>query len=194
MNPIMSTYKIIRQNLFQSNTKIRNQYFKEYYLDSILRKYPYKLLRTKHDHSSSIDEYIKNDLMPEYFFMDLTNERKFFVDFYYQPIWLGSYPYQYINPMVKEKLSLYQKYDSIQRIFIAIMVGGDRLSGKKMDCFFVPVRYLKHDHKFFRKMLQYFVIQNVDVSFDDFSSPLSSEDLWDRFNWRNNDFLSFDIL
>ena len=119
---------------------------------------------------------------------------KFFVDFYYQPIWLGSYPYQYINPMVKEKLLLYQKYDSIRRLFIAIMVGGNRLAGKKMDCFFVPVRYLKHDHKFFRKMLQYFVIQNVDVSFDDFSSPLSSEDLWDRFNWRNNDFLSFDIL
>ena len=194
MNPIMSTYKIIRQNLFQSNTKIRNQYFKEYYLDSILRKYPYKLLRTKHDHSSSIDEYIQNDLMPEYCFMDLTNERKFFVDFYYQPIWLGSYPYQYINPMVKEKLLLYQKHDSIRRLFIAIMVGGDRLTGKKMDCFFVPVRYLKHDHKFFRKMLQYFVIQNIDVLFDEFSSPLSSEDLWDRFNWRNNDFLSFDIL
>ena len=190
----MSTYKIIRQNLFQSNTKIRNQYFKEYYLDSILRKYPYKLLRTKHDHSSSIDEYIQNDLMPEYCFMDLTNERKFFVDFYYQPIWLGSYPYQYINPMVKEKLLLYQKYDSIRRLFIAIMVGGDRLTGKKMDCFFVPVRYLKHDHKFFRKMLQYFVIQNVDVSFDEFSSPLSSEDLWNRFNWRNNNFLSFDKL
>tara|TARA_Y100000588_G_scaffold118902_1_gene130198 strand:+ start:197 stop:577 length:381 start_codon:yes stop_codon:yes gene_type:complete len=126
--------------------------------------------------------------------MDLTNERKFFVDFYYQPIWLGSYPYQYINPMVKEKLLLYQKYDSIRRLFIAIMVGGDRLTGKKMDCFFVPVRYLKHDHKFFRKMLQYFVIQNVDVSFDEFSSPLSSEDLWDRFKWRNNDFLSFDKL
>ena len=66
--------------------------------------------------------------------------------------------------------------------------------GKKMDCFFVPVRYLKHDHKFFRKMLQYFVIQNVDVSFDEFSSPLSSEDLWKRFNWINNDFLSFDKL
>ena len=72
MNPIMSTYKIIRQNLFQSNTKIRNQYFKEYYLDSILRKYPYKLLRTKHDYSSSIDEYIQNDLMSVSFLLIFT--------------------------------------------------------------------------------------------------------------------------
>ena len=185
MNSLMSTYEIICKNLFKSDIKVRDQYFKEYFLDSILNKYPYKLLTTKHDNSSSLDEYIQNDAMPEYSFIDLTNDKKFFVDAYHQPIWLGNYPHQYINPMIKEKVLLYHKYDSIRRLFIAITVGGGRISGKSIECFIVPVRFLKHEQRLFRKMLQYFAIQNVDLSFDEYSSPLSSIDLWSRLEWRN---------
>ena len=194
MNSLISTYEIICKNLFNSDTKVRDQYFKEYFLDAVLKKHPYKLLTMKHDQSSSIDEYIHNDTMPEYCFIDLTNDQKFFVDSYHQPIWLGTYPYQYINPIIKEKLLLYQKYDSIRRLFIAITIGGDRISGKPLECFLVPVRYLKHEHKLFRKMLQYFVIQNVDVSVDEYTSPLSSDDLWNRFEWKNSNVSSMDLL
>jgi len=194
MNSLISTYEIIRKNFFNSDIKVRDQYFKEYFLDSILSKYPYKLLTTKHDHSSTIDEYIQNDTMPEYCFIDLTNDKKFFVDAYHQPVWLGSYPHQHINPMIKEKLLLYKKYDSIRRLFIAITVGGDRISGTPIECFLVPVRFLKHEHKFFRKLLQYFAIQNVDIWFDEYSSPLSSNDLWNRFEWRNSGTASTDTI
>ena len=185
MNLSISTYELICKKLFKSDIKVRDQYFKEYFLDSILNKYPYKLLTSKHDHSSTIDEYIQNDAMPEYSFIDLTNDKKFFVDAYHQPIWLGSYPHQHINPMIKEKVLLYHKYDSIRRLFIAITVGGGRISGKSIECFIVPVRFLKYEQRLFRKMLQYFAIQNVDLSFDEYSSPLSSIDLWSRLEWRN---------
>jgi len=43
-------------------------------------------------------------------------------------------------------------------------------------------------------MLQYFVIQNVDVSFDEYTSPLSSNDLWNRFEWNNSNVSSMDLL
>ena len=185
MNSIISTYEIIRKNLFRSETKIRDHYFKEYFMDSILLKHPYKLLTTKHDHSDSIDTYIHNDTLPEYSFIDLTNNRKFFVDTYHQPVWLGTYPHQYLDPIKKEKLLLYQKYDAIRRLFMAITVGGSQISGKPLECYFVPVRYLKSGNKLFRKMIHYFVIRNVDVSFDEYSSPLSSNDLWRRFEWKN---------
>ena len=185
MNSIISTYEIIRKNLFRSETKIRNHYFKEYFMDSVLLKHPYKLLTTKHDHSDSIDTYIHNDTLPEYSFIDLTNNRKFFVDTYHQPVWLGTYPHQYLDPIKKEKLLLYQKYDAICRLFMAITVGGSQISGKPLESYFVPVRYLKSGNKLFRKMIHYFVIRNVDVSFDEYSSPLSSNDLWRRFEWKN---------
>jgi hypothetical protein len=194
MNSLISTYEIICRNLFKSDIKVRDQYFKEYFLDSILSKHPYKLLTTKHDRSSTIDEYIQNDTMPEYCFIDLTNDKKFFVDAYHQPAWLGSYPHQYINPMIKQKLLLYQKYDSSRRLFIAITVGDGRISGTPIECFLVPVRFLKHEQKLFRKLLQYFAIQNVDISFEEYSSPLSSHDLWNRFDWRNSNALSIDVL
>ena len=54
-----------------------------------------------------------------------------------------------------------------------------------MECFLVPVRYLKHEHKLYRKMIQYFVIRNIDVSLNEFTSPLSSHDLWKRFDWKH---------
>ena len=185
MNSIISTYEIIRKNLFRSETRITNQYFKEYFLDAILLKHPYKLLTRKHDHSDSIDTYIHNDTLPEYSFIDLTNNRKFFVDTYHQSMWLGSYPHQYLDPIQEEKLLLYQKYDAIRRLFIAITVGGTEASGKPIEYYFVPVRYLKQGNKLFRKMMQYFVIRNVDVSFDEYMSPLSSKALWRRFEWKN---------
>ena len=185
MNSIISTYEIICNNLFRSETRIKNQYFKEYFLDAILLKHPYKLLTRKHDHSDSIDTYIHNDTLPEYSFIDLTNNRIFFVDTYHQSMWLGSYPHQYLDPIQEEKLLLYQKYDAIRRLFIAITVGGTEASGKPIEYYFVPVRYLKQGNKLFRKMMQYFVIRNVDVSFDEYMSPLSSKALWRRFEWKN---------
>ena len=184
MNSIISTYEIIRNNFFKSDRKIRDQYFKNYFLDAILNKHPYKLLSNKHDHSHSIDSYIKNDTLPEYSFIDLTNKKKFFVESYYQPNWLGSYPHQYINPIEKEKLLSYQKYDAIRRLFIAVTIGDNQITGKPLECFLVPVRYLKHEHKLYRKMMQYFVIRNIDVSLNEFTSPLSSHDLWKRFDWK----------
>ena len=186
MNSIISTIDTIRKDLFKSKTKIRDHYFKQYFLDSILTKHPFMLVNQKHNHSDSFKKYLYNDRLPEYTFMDVTNERKFFVDTYYKPSWLGSYPHQYIDSLDKDRLLLLKKYDSIRRLFIAITIGGDRISGKPLECFLVPVRYLEHEHKYFRKQLQCFTIHNVNISFDEFTSPLSSKDLWKRFNWKYN--------
>jgi hypothetical protein len=69
-------------------------------------------------------------------------------------------------------------------MFLAITVGGENKYGNPLEFYLVPVRFINPGSVIYRKMLQYFVVRDVDSAVHDPESPLSSAALWARFNWK----------
>ena len=184
MGLCIQTYDILRKQLFRPTVALKADYFKQHLLDNILQKKPYQLLGTKHDGSDTFDAYLYNDNLPEYCFRDQTNDRKFWVEVEHRSRWRGSYPHQYVLSIAGKRLTRYKNYDAIRRMFLAITVGGENKYGNQLELYLVPVRFINHGNVIYRKMLQYHVLRNVDSAVHDPESPLPSEALWGRFNWK----------
>ena len=184
MGICIQTYDILRKQLFRPTSALKADFFKQHLLDNILQKKPYQLIETKHDDSDTFDDYLDNDKLPEYCFKDMTNDRKFWVEIEHRSRWLGTYPHQFVRSIDEKRLARYKKYDAIRRVFLAITIGGENKYGNLLEFYLVPVRFINQGSVIYRKMLQYYVLRNVDFSLHDPESPLSSAALWARFNWK----------
>ena len=182
MGICIQTYDILRKQLFRPTMALKAEFFKQHLLDNILQKKPYQLIENKHDGSDTFDDYLDNDKLPEYCFKDLTNDRKFWVEIEHRSRWLGTYPHQFVHAIDENRLSRYKKYDAIRRVFLAITVGGENKYGNPLEFYLVPVRFINQGSAIYRKMLQHYVLRNVDLAYHDPESPLPSAALWARFN------------
>ena len=182
MGVCIQTYDILRKQLFRPTGALKADFFKQHLLDNILQKKPYQLVETKHDGSDTIDDYLDNDNLPEYCFKDLTNDRKFWVEIEHRSRWIGTYPRQFVRSIDEKRLTRFKKYDALRRMFLAFTVGGENKYDNPLEFFLVPVRFINQGRVIYRKMLQYYVLRNVDLALHDPESPLSSTALWARFN------------